>query len=88
MNLQKNRMISEEDLQNTFNLSIKLKIQNCRTSLNTKLEKINWEIKILQDKLEHINEQLDKSNQKIVALQAELRFYEARILRYESLLTV
>jgi hypothetical protein len=62
-------------------------MQNFRAALSAKLEKVNLEIQGLQLGILAANEQLDKNNNRWLELQAEMRFYEARILKYESLLT-
>ncbi len=83
----KTRLITESDIQNKFNHELKLEIQNYRNSLNTKLEKLNLELKFVQDQFDDLMNIQEQNNTRISELHNELRFYEARILKYESLLS-
>lgn len=83
----KTRLKTEEDLQSKFNHELKLEIQNYRSAIATKIEKLNWELNIIRNQLEALRIEQDQTNFRISDLHKEMRFYEARILKYESLLS-
>jgi len=83
----KNRLVSEEHLQSKFNHELKFEIQNYRSALCAKLEKFTWELRTMQDQLDALKIKLEENNLKRSELHNKLRFYEARILKYESLIT-
>ena len=83
----KTRLKTEEDIQNKFNHELKLEIQNFRSAISAKLEKLNWEYQLVQYQFDVLINTHEQNNQRITKLHEELRFYEARILKYESLLS-
>ncbi|MFW5888002.1 MAG: hypothetical protein ACOCUH_04320 [Bacteriovoracia bacterium] len=83
----KTRLVTEEVVQSRFNCELKLEIQNYRSGLSAKLEKLNLELQVVQDQFDGVKNMQEQYIQKIKELHNELRFYEARILKYESLLT-
>ncbi len=84
----KTRLVTEADIQSKFNHELKLEILNYRSTLSTKLEKLNGELSILQGQFEALNYKQEHINLKLSELYNQMRFYEARIFKYESLLTV
>lgn len=83
----KTRLVTVDDIQSKFNHEMKLEIQNYRSVLDAKLEKLDWELRLVQDQCDALIIKREQNNSKMAELHNELRFYEARILKYESLLT-
>jgi len=83
----KSRLKTKDDVESKFNHELKLQILNYRSKLSAKLEKLNWELQGLQEHIDSLKFEQEQHIAKTTELVHEMRFYEARILKYESLLT-
>lgn len=84
----RNHLKSEEDLQRIGNNELRLKIGNYRYKLTLTAESIETKIKALAAEIATKQNTLSSNIYKIKGLLADTRFYQSRILKYDSLLSV
>ena len=82
-----NEILSAGDLKRTYNDKIRLMIANYRHKLHYKLEEVNYEIELLNNQMAHLKTELEETQTAIKDQKDNLRFYQSRILKYESLLS-
>lgn len=80
------RLKSESELKSTYNPTLRISIENYRSNIATAINKHDLETARLKHNITTIESNLIQYNEKIKELQNQLRFYEARILKYEALL--
>jgi predicted nucleic acid-binding Zn ribbon protein len=81
-----NRLKSELDLANKFNPTLRVEIDDYRNRIKDAIQKHDLEIANKQLLITSIQNQILEISAKIKELQNQLRFNEARVLKYESLL--
>ncbi len=82
-----NEILSAEDLKRSYNDKIRLEIANYKHKLQYKVEEVNYEIELLINELAHLKTELEETQSAIKDQKDNLRFYQSRILKYESLLS-
>lgn len=80
------RLKSESDIENKHNPYLRVEIESYRSKIDTLINKDDLEIASFQRKIESVNKSISQNSEKIKDLKFQLRFYEARILRYENML--
>ena len=83
----KNEILSTEDLKRSYNDKIRLEIANYRHNLQYQLEEVNYEIELLVNQMALLKTELEKLQLTLKENRDNLRFYQSRILKYESLLS-
>ncbi len=81
-----NRLKSELDLANKFNPTLRVEIDNYRNRIKDAIQKHDLEIANKQLLITAFQNQIEDICARIKELQNQLRFYEARVLKYEALL--
>ncbi|MCU4177633.1 hypothetical protein [Carboxylicivirga sp. N1Y90] len=81
-----NRLKSESDLNNVYNPNLRIAIENYRSNIVSAINKHDLEIANLQQQIVTVKTNIDQNCAKIKEMQNQLRFYEARVLKYEALL--
>lgn len=81
-----NRLKSESDLTSKFNPTLRLAIENYRSNISSTINRHDLEIANLKQQSSTTKDNIDQNCAKIKELQNQLRFYEARVLKYEALL--
>ena len=79
-------MKSESDLTSKFYPTLRLAIENYRSNITSILKKHYLEIENKQHQIEVLKNNINQNCAKIKELQNQLRFYEARVLKYEAML--
>jgi len=85
-NFANNRLKSESDLENKFNPMLRVEIEDYRNNIGSAIDKHDLEIANNQHQIDTAKSEIDKNCAKIKELQNQLRFYEARVLKYETIL--
>jgi hypothetical protein len=84
----RNHLKSAEDLQRIGNNELRLKIGNYRYKLTLTAESIETKIKAIATEIATKKNTLNNNSEKIKGLLADTRFYQSRVLKYDSLLSV
>lgn len=81
-----NRLKSESDLMGKYNPMLRIEVDNYRSRINSAIKKHDLEIANKHLLITSLQNQIIEISAKIKELQNQLRFYEARVLKYEALL--
>ncbi|MCU4177635.1 hypothetical protein [Carboxylicivirga sp. N1Y90] len=81
-----NRLKSESDLTNAYSPNMRISVENYRSNIISAINKHDLEITNFQQQIVTVKTNIDQYCAKIKELQSQLRFYEARVLKYETLL--
>ena len=85
-NFANSRLKSESDLENKFNPILRVEIEDYRNNIGSAIDKHDLEIANNQHQIDTAKSEIDKNCAKIKELQSQLRFYEARVFKYETIL--
>jgi len=81
-----NRLKSDSDLNSAYNPNLRITVENYRNNIVSSIKKHDLEITNMQHQITSIRNDNDQNCAKIKELQNRLRFYESRVLKYETML--
>ena len=84
----KNALKTEDEIQRFGNNEIRLKIGNYRYKLSLTAEAVEKKIDAIEQEIEIKQSLVSNNSEKIKWLIADIKFYQSRILKYDSLLSV
>lgn len=80
------RLKSEFAITSSNNPQIKIEIETYRNNLKSLVDNFDNDINLKKQRIESLKSTIDQHDLKIKELRNQLRFYEARILKYETML--
>ena len=80
------RLKSEFSITNSNNPMIKIEIETYRNNIKSLVDNFDNDINNKKQQIEALRSKIDLHDLKIKELRNQLRFYEARILKYETML--